>query len=200
MNSRRWQNLHFSKGVTPQFLEKNLKDYYPSFLGQMSQKKCQWTFYNIANTLSKIVKRFQTLHFCRGVSPWFLVKNLKFFLSFLFWPNEPIKVLLNVLYRKRIFYNGKNMNLRRLQNLHLSKGVSPWYFVKNLKFPHFFFLFRWAKKICLWTLYSKKPDGKICIFPKGLVHGFLSKILNFLIPFLDKTNQDKVFMMEKDPF
>ena len=43
-------------------------------------------------------------------------------------------------------------------------------------------------------------DGKICIFPKGLVHGFLSKILNFLILFLDKLKDEKVSMMEKDPF
>ena len=29
--------------------------------------------------------------------------------------------------------------LRRLQNLYLSKGVGPWIFVKNLKFLYFFF-------------------------------------------------------------
>ena len=42
-------------------------------------------------------------NFYRGVSPWFLVKNLKFSYPSFFWPNEPIKVLLNVLYRKSLF-------------------------------------------------------------------------------------------------
>ena len=37
-------------------------------------------------------------------------------------------------------------------------------------------------------------------FTEGLVHGFLSKLLNFLILFLDKLKDEKVSMMEKDPF
>ena len=84
-------------------------------------------------------------------------------------------------------------------------------FVINLKFRHFFFFGQMSQEnVFLNAIFEKTSsrlietwiyeDGKICIFPKGLVHGFLSKILNFLILFLDKLKDEKVSMMEKDPF
>lgn len=164
MNSRRWQNLHFSKGVPPRFLEKILKVYYPFFFGQMSQKSVDGRSIILQIPYLKQQKHElkKVANFYRGVSPWFLVKNLKFSYPSFFWPNEPIKVLLNVLYRKSLFQNSKNMNLlRRLQNLYLSKGVSPWMFVINLKFRHFFFFGQMSQENVFLNAIFEKTSSRL---------------------------------------
>ena len=36
----------------------------------------------------------------------------------------------DVLDRKQPFLDSKNINLRKSQNLHFSKGVNPWFWLK----------------------------------------------------------------------
>ena len=54
-----------------------------------------------------------------------LVKNLKFLQCFLLGTFLLEKVLGDVLYRKLAFFDHKNIDLKKSQNLHFSKAVSP---------------------------------------------------------------------------
>ena len=56
------------------------------------------------------------------------VKNLKFLFSFLYigtFLQE--KVFGDVLCRKLAFFDHRNFDLKKSQNLHFSKGVVPWF-------------------------------------------------------------------------
>ena len=69
--------------------------------------------------------RLQTLHFSKGVSPWFWSKIGHFFnFSFLGKKAETKRFsdLLDIIIALLEY---KNINLKRSQNLHFSKGVSP---------------------------------------------------------------------------
>ena len=67
-----------------------------------------------------------------------LVKNLKFLFSFLLGTFLQENVFGDVLYRKLVFFDHKNIDLKKSQNLHFSKGVSPWFWSK---ISNCFFLF-----------------------------------------------------------
>ena len=78
-----------------------------------------------------------------------LVKSLKFrqcFLSGLFLLE---KVFGNVLYRQLFFFYHKNIDLKMSQNLHFSKGVSPWFWSKISNWFIFSFYANLAYKHCL---------------------------------------------------
>ena len=49
------------------------------------------------------------------------------------------KVFVNVLDRKLAFLDYKNMDLKKSQNWHFSKGVSPWFRPKLSNFFNSFF-------------------------------------------------------------
>ena len=56
-----------------------------------------------------------------------LAKNIKSLYFFFLGKMRQKKVIGNVLYRKLAFVDYKNMNSKKLQNWHFSKGVSPWF-------------------------------------------------------------------------
>ena len=56
-----------------------------------------------------------------------LVKIMKFVYFFFLDKIHQIRVFGNVLDRKLPFLDYKNMDLKKLQNWHFSKGVSPWF-------------------------------------------------------------------------
>ena len=56
-----------------------------------------------------------------------LVKNWKFMHSFLYGTFILEKLFGDVLYRKLAFFDIKNIDLKKSENLHLSNGVSPWF-------------------------------------------------------------------------
>ena len=78
-----------------------------------------------------------------------LVKNLKFLFSSLLGTFLLEKVFSDVLYRKLAFFDHKNIDLKKSQNLRFSKGVSPRFGSKisNL----FFFRQIWPINI-FWRL------------------------------------------------
>ena len=85
------------------------------------------------------IKRSQNLHFSMGVSPWFWSKIGHFFnFSFLSEKaeNKRLSDLLDIIIA---FLQYKNINLKRSQNLHFSKGVSPWFWSKLGHFLNFSF-------------------------------------------------------------
>ena len=67
-----------------------------------------------------------------------LVINLNFLFSFLLGIFIVEKVFGNVLYRKLAFFEHENSDLKMSQNLHISTGVSPWFWSK---ISNFFFSF-----------------------------------------------------------
>ena len=81
---------------------------------------------------------------------------------------------------------------KKVENWHFSKGVSPWFLVKNWKFcPFLVFQQSSPEQSVLWPCRSKsshftrKKDrfkkSKFCIFLKGIVHDFSSNIRKFLL-------------------
>ena len=56
-----------------------------------------------------------------------LAKIMKSLYFFFLGKIRQKKVIGNVLYRKLAFLDYKNMDLKKLQNWHFSKGVSPWF-------------------------------------------------------------------------
>ena len=80
-----------------------------------------------------------------------LVKNLKFLFSSLLGTFLLEKVFGDVLYRKLAFFDHKNIDLKKSQNLRFSKGVSPrfwskisncFFFQANLAYKHFLAAFQ----------------------------------------------------------
>ena len=57
-----------------------------------------------------------------------LGKNLKFCERFVLCKKHPEKVFGDFLVRKQVFLDNINMDLKRTQNWHFCKGVSPWFF------------------------------------------------------------------------
>ena len=68
------------------------------------------------------------------------------------------KVFGEVLERKDAFLGYKNIDLKKPLNLHFSKGVSPWFFLKkkNGGFSIFCFNAKRIKKKCLVKFQRKK--------------------------------------------
>ena len=74
------------------------------------------------------LKRSQNLHFPKGLGHGFGKKKpLKFFHVLFLCEIDREKVSCNILHRKKVFLGFKNFDLKRLQNLHVSKGVSSWF-------------------------------------------------------------------------
>ena len=67
-----------------------------------------------------------------------LVKNLKFFYLFIFGKIRDKNVFDNILERKKAFLDYKKEKVKKVENWDFSKGVSPWFLVKNLEFSHLF--------------------------------------------------------------
>ena len=59
-----------------------------------------------------------------------LSQNYQICFFHLFRENTPKNVFGNVLDRKLAFLDYKNMDLKKSQNWHFSKGVSPWFWPK----------------------------------------------------------------------
>ena len=68
-----------------------------------------------------------------------LAKIMKSFYFFFLGKISQKKVIGNVLYRKLAFLAYKNMDLKKSQNWHFSKGVSQWFRPKLSNFFSSFF-------------------------------------------------------------
>ena len=94
---------------------------------------------------------------------------------------------------KKAFLDHKKNGLQKTTKICIfSKGVSPWFLSKKLRFFNLYFLCKMDQEIVFFLRFRKKESlfrvkehrlkktTKICIFSKGLVDG-LSKNGNFLI-------------------
>ena len=121
------------------------------------------------------------------------VKKWRFFNPYFLCKMDQQIVFFKGSERKESFLDQTNIGSKNHQNLHFFKGVSPWFLSKNSDFLMFSFYAKWMKEKCFLKarkekklFYHKKTSPqvttKICIFLKGLAHGFLSKNRDFLIP------------------
>ena len=119
-----------------------------------------------------------------------LIKNLKIFHLFIFGKIREENVFDHILERKKAFLDCKKEKVKKVKNWDFSKGASPWFLVKNLKFFHLFIIVKISqqnvfddilemKKALLDYKKKKLKQSKIGIFPKGRVHGFDRKFENF---------------------
>ena len=67
-----------------------------------------------------------------------LVKNLNFFHLFILGLMGQENVFVDILERKKAFLDPKITKLKKSKIWYFSKGVSPWFFVKNLTVFHVF--------------------------------------------------------------
>ena len=67
-----------------------------------------------------------------------LIKNLKIFHLFIFGKIREENVFDDILERKKAFLDYKKEKVKKVENWDFSKGDSPWFLVKNLKFFHLF--------------------------------------------------------------
>ena len=103
-------------------------------------------FQTIKTSIYK-VKKFA--FFKRGQSMVF-VKKCNFGHSFFLVKMYRIKVFGTVLHREKGSLDDKNIDQKKTQNLHFSKGVSPW-FLSKIVMVHIFFF---SLKICQVKFYG----------------------------------------------
>ena len=143
------------------------------------------------------------------------VKKWRFFNPYFLCKMDQQIVFFKGSERKESFLDQTNIGSKNHQNLHFFKGVSPWFLSKNGNFLILTFYAKRNKKQCFLKVQKeKKPfqskktaaqkTTKICIFPKGLVHGFCLKNGDFLIfSFYAKWIKKQCFLKvpkEKKPF
>ena len=125
-------------------LIKNLKIFHLFIFGKISkqnvfddilERKKAFLYYK-----KHKVKKVENQNFSKGVSPWFLIKNLKFFHLFIIVKISKQNVFDDILERKKAFLYYKKHKVKKVENQNFSKGVSPWFLIKNLKFFHLFII------------------------------------------------------------
>ena len=133
------------------------------------------------------VKKVKNWDFSKGVRPWFLVKNLEFFHLFIFSKISKQNVFDDILEREKAFLDYKKEKVKKVENWDFSKGVSPWFLVKNLEFFHLFIFSKISKQNVFDNIlerekafldYKKQTIKKVenWDFSKGVSPWFWSKI------------------------
>ena len=142
---------------------------------------------------------------CKGLLHGFCQKIDLFLICFFVSQKKQKKTFFDILYRKECFLDHKREVLKMFKKSTFCKGVSPWFFLKNGRFPNLFF---WAEKarkkhfFIFWIVKNAFETWKVKFqqskknrhFAKGLVHGFCQKINLFLVCFfLSQTRRKKTF-------
>ena len=114
------------------------------FLGNIGQVNIFYDILERKNAFlgyrNKKLKKSKNWHFGKGVNPWFLSKNGHFSTFFFFLGNiGQENVFCDILERKNAFLGYKNKKFKKSKNWHFSRGVNPWFWLKNGHFFHFFF-------------------------------------------------------------
>ena len=138
------KNWDFSKGVNPWFWSKN--DHYSNclFLDNIGQENVFNDILERKNDFlaykSKKFKKSKNWDFIKGVNPWFWSKNGHFSMFFLIGNIGKENVFYDILERENAFLAYKNKKFKKSKNWDFSKGVNPWFSLKNGHFSMFFLL------------------------------------------------------------
>ena len=136
---------------------------------------------------------------------WFWSKN-GHFSDFYFLGNiVQENAFYDILERKNIFLGYKNKKFKNSKNWHFSKGVNPWFSLKNSHFSNFKFLGNKGQENVFYDIrerknaslgYKKKnfKNSKNWHLSKGVNSWFWSKNGHFFkFPFLANIGQENVF-------
>ena len=159
-NFKKWNNCHFSKGVSPCFWSKIDHFSIGFFFGNTGQEN---VFYNILERKNvflryknKKFKKWKNCPFFKRGKSMVLVKNWPFFLFFFKGKIGQENVFYVIVERKNAFLGYKNKNFKKGKNCHFSKGVSLWFWSKIDHFSIFFFLAIQARKMCFTIFQNEK--------------------------------------------
>ena len=146
------------------------------------------TPFQVIKTRSLNSRKFDI--FPKGLTHGFRRKMAIFFNYFLLGNEGQENLFYGILERKNVFLGYKNNKFKKSKNCHFSKGVNPWFWLKNGHFFNFFFWSTQARKMSFLILqHEKRPFQsiktrssnirKFDIFPNGLTHGFGPKMAIF---------------------
>ena len=135
---------------------------------------------------------------------WFWSKNGPFSNFYCLCNIGQENVFYDILERINPFLGHKNKKFKKSKNGHFSKGVNPWFCLKDGPFSTFFVWAIYARKMSFAIFQNKKTPfqaiktrsskrRKSDIFPKGLTHSFRPKLAIFPIFFLGNRSQENVF-------
>ena len=173
-------------------------------------------FYNEKTPFQAIktrnLKSLKISIFPKGLTHLFCTK-LAIFFNFFFLGNiAQENVFYVILERKNAFLGYKNKKFKKCKNCHFSNTVNRWFWSKKV---HFFTQYIQARKMSFTISYNEKAPFqaikrksskclKIEIFPKGLTHGFRTKMAIFRNFFFQPIQARKmsftIFYKEKTPF
>ena len=180
-----------------------------SFFDILDRKEC------FLDRNSEVWKKCKKSKICKGVSPWFLSKNGRFFHSGFLGKSSHKRLFFDILNRKEYFLDRNSEVWKRCKKSKICKGVSPYLLSKNRPFPHMrcfgksshkrSFFDSLDRKECILdqniNVWKKSKKSKIC---KGVSPRFLSKIDVFLMcVFLENlATKDRflIFEIEKNAF
>ena len=162
---KKLKNWYFSKGVNPWFWSKNGHFSNFFFLGKIGQENVFYDILKRKNAFlcykNKNFKNSKNWHFSKGVNTWFLSKNGHFFNFFFLGNIGQENVFYDIVERKNAFLSYKNKKFKMWKNWHFSKGVNPWFWIKNGHFSNFFFSRNKSEKCRWWYSTTKKRLSKL---------------------------------------
>ena len=131
------------------------------FLGNIGQENIFYYILERKNTFLgyKIMKskKSKNWHFSKGVNPWFWSKNGHFSNFFFLGNIGQENVFYDILERINAFLGYKNKKFKKSKKWDFSKGVNPWFLLKNGQFSKFFFFGNIGQEnVCYDILEQKK--------------------------------------------
>ena len=178
------------------------------FLGNIAQEN---VFYDILEQKNAFLgcknkkwKKSKRRHFPKRVYLWFWSKNVHFSNFFFLGNIGQENVFYDTLEGMNAFLGYKNKNFENSKNWHFFKGVSPWFWFKNVHFFNFFFLDNIRQENVFYDILERKTaflgyknknfkNQKIDGFPKGSTHSFVQNMAIFPTLFLGNVGQENVF-------
>ena len=106
----------------------------------------------------KKFKKSKHWHFSKRVNPWFWSKNGYFSNIFFLGNIGQENVFYDILERKNAFLGHKKERFKKSNNWHFSKGVNPWFWIKNGDFSNIFFLGNIGQENVFYDILELKKD------------------------------------------
>ena len=130
------------------------------FLGNIVLENVFYDILERKNTFlgyrNKKFKKSKNCHFSRGVNPWFLNKNVRFWNFFFYFKIGQENVFDHILERKNAFLGSKNQKFKKSKNCHFFKRVNTCFWFKNDHFSNFFFLGKIRQENVFYDILERK--------------------------------------------
>ena len=128
------------------------------FFWQYRPRKCVLGYSRTKKRLSQLKKqkgqKIKKLRFFQRGQYVVQVQNWPYFQHIFLGDKGQENVLYDILERKNNFLGYKNNRFYKAKNGHFSKGVSPWFWLKNGHYPNFFVFRQYKPAKCVLS-YSR---------------------------------------------